>query len=62
MNRGLRIAAHIFLFIVAVLVFYIGLFMGLQVNPNIGTALWIVSAVIVAGNIYWMTRAGRRTS
>ena len=47
------------LFLVAFVVFFLGLGIGLQVNPNLGTAMWIASAVIVALNVWWMSRAGR---
>lgn len=60
MTRALKIAAHVFLFLVAVVVFFIGLFMGLQVNPNMGTLLWLVSAAIVVVNILWIVRSDRR--
>ena len=60
MNSALKISAHVLLFIVALVVFYIGLFMGLQVNPNVGTLMWLVSASIVAANIIWIVRSGRR--
>lgn len=59
MARALKIAAHVFLFLVALVAFYIGLFMGLQVNPNVGTLLWLVSAVIAGANILWIVRSGR---
>ena len=59
MARVLKIAAHVFLFLVALVVFYIGLFMGLQVNPNMGTLLWLVSAAIVVANILWIVRSNR---
>ena len=54
MPRGLKIALHVFIFIVAFVIFYIGLFMGLQVNSNIGTGLWILAAAIAALNLAWI--------
>ena len=59
MRRVLKICAHVFLFAVALVVFYIGLFMGLQVNANAGTILWLISAAIVVANIVWIVRSGR---
>ena len=60
MSRALRIFAHVLLFAIAIVVFYIGLFIGLQVNPNVGTLLWLVSAAIVVVNVFWIVRSGRR--
>ena len=39
------------LFVIAVFVFYLGLGVGLQINPAAGMALWDVAAVIVALNL-----------
>ena len=60
MNRVLKISAHVFLFLVALVVFYIGLFVGLQVNSNVGTLLWLASAAIVVANILWIVRSDRK--
>ena len=62
MDRKLRIVAHVLLFVMAVVVFYLGLGLGLQYSPTIGAVLWIVSAAIVALNLMWIVRArGRRS-
>ena len=59
----LKIAAHALLFVVGIVVFYLGLGVGLQYNPNLGTLLWLVSGAIVGLNVYWMfitrNKAGR---
>ena len=60
MNKALKISAHVFLFVVALVVFYVGLFMGLQVNPNVGTLMWLVSAAIVVANVLWIVRSDRK--
>ena len=60
MSRALRIIAHVLVFIVALVIFYIGLFIGLQVNSNVGTLLWLASAVIVVANILWIVRSDRK--
>ena len=52
----IRTTAHAFLFVLAVAVFYLGLGIGLQSNPTLGTILWISSGAIVALNIAWMLR------
>ena len=54
-----RIVAHVLLFLLAVVVFYFGLGVGLQFNPALGTLLWLVAAAIVALNLLWMTRFRR---
>ena len=52
--------AHIALFIVAFVVFYIGLGIGLQQDPTWGSILWAVALAIVVLNAAWMLLAGRR--
>ena len=52
----IRTTAHAFLFVLAVAVFYLGLGIGLQFNPILGTILWIVSGAIAALNIAWIFR------
>ena len=56
MGKALRIAAHVLLFLVATAVFFAGLGIGLQHNPNLGTLLWIVAAAIVVLNLVWLFR------
>ena len=63
MDRKLRIVAHVLLFVIAVIAFYLGLGLGLglQYSPTIGSVLWIVSAAIVTLNLMWIVRSrGRR--
>lgn len=47
---------NILLFIVAGVLFFIGLGLGLQFNPTLGTALWIAAGVIIVLNVLWMNR------
>ena len=54
-----RIVAHILLFAVAVVVFYLGLGVGLALNPALGTLLWIIAAGLAALNLYWIVRRRR---
>ncbi len=54
MKTGLRIALHVVLALVAVVMFYVGLFMGLQVNTAIGTVLWFASGALFVGNLMWL--------
>ena len=52
-----RVAAHALLFAVAVAVLYVGLGVGLQFNPTLGTILWIVAAATTALNLFWIIRS-----
>ena len=60
MDRKLRVVAHVLLFVIAVIAFYLGLGLGLQYSPTIGSVLWIVSAFIVTLNLMWIVRSRRR--
>ena len=51
-----KVAAHAALFLVAVIVFYLGLGVGLQFSPVWGTALWVVAIAIALLNILWILR------
>ena len=57
MPKALRIVAHLLLFLAAIIVFYIGLFVGLQVNSNMGTLLWLAAFVIAGLNLFWLLRS-----
>ena len=59
MRTTARIALHILLFALAVVVFYLGLGVGLQFNPVLGTLLWFAAAAIVAVNLIWIGRSRR---
>ena len=52
-----KVAAHAALFLVAVVVFYLGLGVGLQVSPTWGTVLWVVAIAIALLNILWIIRS-----
>lgn len=58
--RRLRMGAHVALFAVAFVLFYVGLGLGLQHDPTLGTICWIGAGLLVAGNIFWIDRARRR--
>ena len=40
MAAKVKIAAQVLLFVLAVVVFYLGLGVGLQINPTLGSILW----------------------
>ena len=55
----MKFILHGLLFVLAILVFYVGLGIGLQVNPTLGTALWLVAAAIGGLNLLWIIRSRR---
>ena len=57
LTKTLKIAAHALLFVIAVVVFFLGLGVGLQFNPTLGTLLWIAAAAIAGLNVLWMFRS-----
>ena len=54
MKTGLRIVLHVVLALLAVVIFYVGLGVGLALNPTIGTILWFVSGALFVGNLLWL--------
>ena len=57
---NIRIAAHGLLFLLAFVVFYLGLGLGLQFNPLLGTLLWLAAGTIAALNLVWILRSRKR--
>ena len=45
-----KIVIHVLLFLLAAVLFLVGLPVGLQFNPNLGTALWVASGLIAVLN------------
>ena len=60
MHPALKTTAHVLLFLIAIVVFYLGLGIGLQFNPNLGTILWLVAAAIAGLNLLWILRSRRK--
>ena len=60
MQKGLhmlfKVAAHAALFLLAVVVAYLGLGVGLQVSPVGAYVLWGVAVALVLLNILWIVR------
>ena len=56
-KRAAKVTVHVLLFLLAVVVFYLGLGVGLQVSPILGTFLWIAAGVIAALNLFWILRS-----
>ena len=57
MPRSLKTIAHVVLFLIAFIVFYLGLGIGLTRDPNLGTALWALAAAIILLNLFWIFRS-----
>ncbi|MYK26500.1 MAG: hypothetical protein F4052_06075 [Dehalococcoidia bacterium] len=56
MKLVVRTGLHVLVFLVAGIVFFLGLGIGLSQDPAIGTLLWLVAAGIAVANAIWMTR------
>ena len=54
LNSWKRIVVHVLLFLLAIVVFFFGLGVGLQFNPTYGTIVWVVAGVIFVLNLLWM--------
>ena len=54
MPTALRIVGHVGVFLLAVVVFYLGLGVGLALNPLLGMLLWAVAVAIGVLNVKWM--------
>ena len=47
------------LFVLAVVVFYLGLGVGLAFNPALGMLLWVAAAGVAGLNLFWIVRSRR---
>ena len=56
LGRAFWISLHLLVFLLAVVVFYLGLSLGLSWNPMVATLLWLAAALIAGGNVWWMVR------
>ena len=54
-----KIVAHVLLFVLAVVVFYLGLGVGLAFNPALGMLLWAAAAGVAGLNLLWIVRSRR---
>ena len=50
------IGIHVMVFLVAVVISFFGLGVGLAVNPLLGTLLWILALAVAGLNLYVMRR------
>ena len=60
MVNVLIIVGHATVFLAAVLIFYLGLGVGLILNPTAGTALWLLAGAIGLANAWLTIRSIRR--
>jgi len=60
MRLAMMVGLHALLFVLAVLVFYLGLGIGLAFSPLAGAALWLVAGAIALANVLWLVGTGRR--
>ena len=58
--KRVRIAAHALLFLLAFVVFYLELGLGLSFNPLVGSLLWLAAGAIAALNLVWILRSRKR--
>ena len=56
MSRYIRLTAHVLLFILALAALWVGLGLGLQYNPTIGTITVFAALGIAAANTFWIFR------
>ena len=56
-DKTMKTAIHALLFVVAFALFFLGLGLGLQHDPTLGTALWIAAIAIAALNGLWIFRS-----
>ena len=56
-NTIAEVTVQVVLFLLAVMVFYLRLGVGLQVSPILDTLLWTAAAVIAALNLFWVLRS-----
>lgn len=59
--REARTAGQILLFLLAIVIFNVGLFLGLQVDPQLGTLMWAISAAVIVLDLYWIYRSRKNS-
>ena len=52
-----KVATHAVLFLAAIVIFYLGLGVGLQISPAWGYVLWGAAFALVTLNILWIVRS-----
>ena len=54
MSGKLKPIVHVLLFMLAFVIFYLGLGVGLQLNATLGTLLWVLAGIIALANLLWI--------
>lgn len=54
MPGSLKTFVHVLLFVLALVIFYFGLGVGLQWNATLGTLLWVLAGIIALANLLWI--------
>ena len=54
MSGRLKTIVHVLLFMLAFVIFYFGLGVGLQWNATLGTLLWALAGIIALANLLWI--------
>ena len=54
MSGRLKTIVHVLLFMLAFVIFYFGLGVGLQWNATLGTLLWALAGTIALANLFWI--------
>ena len=58
----LKIVIHVLLFLLAVVLFFVGLGVGLQFSSTLGSVLWIAAIGVAILNTLWIVRTMSRKS
>lgn len=56
MLTTVRVITHALLFVLAVVIFFLGLGVGLALNSTLGSILWIVAGGIAVLNLIWIVK------
>ena len=55
-RKLIGISIHALVFLVAVVIFYFGLGLGLAVDPTLGTLVWLAAFAVAVLNVVWIMR------
>ena len=55
-SRFPQVILHALLFLLAVVLYFFGLGIGLAVNPCLGTLIWALSGSLLVLNVWWILK------